>query len=90
MLYTIIMDYKGGTYISQSVGTNPIEGAVSAIRAHNYSDISDLVSADKSAIVSGIENDGLALLQGMKKVYCATADINGSTAIFNVVETNET
>ena len=83
------MDYKGGTYISQGAGTNPTEGAVSAIRAHNYSDIPDLVSADKSSIISEIENNGLALLQGMKKVYCATADIRGSIIIFNVVETNE-
>jgi len=84
------MDYKGGTYISQGVGMNPTEGAVSAIRAYNLSEISGLVSADKSSIISQIENDGLALLQGMNKVYCATADIRGSMVVFNVVETNET
>jgi len=72
LLYTIIMDYKGGAYISQGVGTNPTEGTVAAIRNHNYSDIPGLVPADKSLVVLEIESEGLLLLQELKKVYCGT------------------
>ncbi|MEZ9526337.1 hypothetical protein [Enterovibrio norvegicus] len=90
MLYTLMIDFKGGTYISQGIGSSLANGFESAIDNQAFTDIPDFSSASKEKIKAEAVEDGFIPLEGLKNVYCATCEIDNSLAIFNLIATNET
>lgn len=90
MLYTLLIDYKGGTYISQGTGDSVIEGCKSAINSQSSSKISDLKNISKKTFISEIEDNGFSTIDGTKNVFCTSFAIEDSLAILNLIATTET
>lgn len=90
MLYTVILDYEGGTYLSQGSGNSPLEGMQSSIENSDFSEIPELKLVGKAKLIKELESGGLVSLGGLQSVFCATAEIDNSLCIAHLVATNQT
>lgn len=90
LLYTLLIDYKGGTYISQGFGNSVIEGFKSAINSQNFSEIPDFKTVNKDTFISEVEENGFNTIEGTKNVFCTSFSIEGYLAISNLIATIET
>ena len=85
-LYTVVLDYKGGTYIGQSPGTSP-KSAVS----HWLSGLSDAelstwkISRDDLHEI--VESDDAVPLTGCQNVWCLTGSTDENLILINVIAT---
>jgi hypothetical protein len=84
-LYTIILDLKGGTYISQINETNE-KGAL-----NNWRDsIDDLLPELDIAYKNSIRNSNafeLIPLSGLENVWCSSELIGDSLALISIIRT---
>ena len=92
MLYTILMEYRGGTYVSQAKAAS----ASGALRtwAHNLdpSPVPGLGMRGKADLIEVIESDladGIkpARLEGLHGSWCQTVRFSGGFALINIVAT---
>ena len=84
-LYTIIVDYRDGTYISQFEADTP-KSAVQHWSRSKPSDRKDVPSGPRSYIHSELLNgNDLVPLSGLKNVWCLTATYRDQLLLINVV-----
>jgi hypothetical protein len=92
MLYTIVMAYRGGTYISQVNARNVVAAVRAWAAALDVDAVSGLGPTRKAELIHDIEEtslrwDGPALLDGMVNAWCTTALTSGGLALINIVAT---
>jgi hypothetical protein len=86
-LYTIILDYKGGTYVSQFLGPTP--SAALQQWAHRIPE-TDLQQwkLERNELSTVIAQGDLVLLTGLSNVWCQTgSDHSGQLLLLNIVAT---
>jgi hypothetical protein len=84
-LYTIVLDYKGGTYISQSPAESP-EAALT--KWANAIGENDLVNWGLSrAEITQLPEDSPVPLKGCLNVWCVTASTKEGLMLVNIVAT---
>jgi len=89
MLYTLIIDYKGGTYITQSVSNNRNIAPSECIKIWDTNDIEPIINDEvKNEILLQLKNEELIPLKGLKNVWCGTITINEELMIINLVKTD--
>jgi hypothetical protein len=92
MLYTVVMDYRGGTYVSQ-VAARSVAGALKIwAAALDTAAIAGLGPQRKAEMIDDIRvahSLGLeaALLHGLVNAWCATALTSGGLALINIIAT---
>ncbi len=92
MLYTVVMDYRGGTYISQ-VDAGNLAGALETwADTLDQRSIEELGPRRKAELTDDIRvqlssGQEPALLDGLVNVWCAAASTSGGLALINVVAT---
>ena len=90
MLYTVVMDYRGGTYISQ-VRARSVAAALKVwAAALDTAAIAGLGPQRKIELiedVKGSRGQEPALLDGLVNAWCATALTSGGLALMNIVAT---
>jgi hypothetical protein len=85
-LFTIIVEYAGGTYISQVLAQGP-ENAMSAwIAAQSNVDLTAW-RLDRSKLMAHFARQSPATLRGMKNVWCGTASFSEGLLLANIVRT---
>ena len=87
-LYTFIMEYKGGTYISQVEAHNLYEARKIWAGELNTSEIQYFGPKAKTQLIEQMndpENEPVEL-EGLTNVWCDGATINGSLALINIVK----
>jgi hypothetical protein len=89
-LYTIILDYRGGTYISQVRARSPRAAAKQWARALDVVGVKHLGAKGKQKIITNLENDEYCLnepvaLTGLVGVWCIGMPIPGG--LVNIVAT---
>ena len=87
-LYTVVLDYSGGTYIGQASGDSVIHGLsewLSRIADRDLAkwkitrgELSDIVTSDSPIPLSGCRN-----------VWCLSGSTKGGLALINVIATDE-
>lgn len=88
-LYTFIMDYKGGTYISQAEAVNEQEGMLSWIKNLDTTQIKGFSKSDKRrTIENGFSDDHKAVpITAMPNVWCFDVRTKKGFAIINIILT---
>ena len=93
MLYTVVMDYRGGTYVAQ-VNARSVTTALKLwSEGLDTSAIAGLTRDRKKELVDHIMEryprvEKPVLLNGLANVWCASALTSGGLAIINIVATN--
>lgn len=86
-LYTFVMDFAGGTYISQ-VNTPSITSA--CIKWSEELDISALKGVgrkNKESLINQMKKEEPQLLHGLINAWCVIAALRGGLALINIVQT---
>jgi hypothetical protein len=86
-LYTMLLDYAGGTYVSQSDADNEREALFEWVRRLRSERIADGISDEMADAFQGATHSNLAALGGVVGVWCATATGREGLALVNVVAT---
>ncbi len=90
MIYTLIIDYIGSTYVLQCVGESPDAAAVNCIKEWNSKDIEDEINTqDKNKILSLLTEQLFISLKGLHNVWCGSIILNNELMLFNIVLTHE-
>lgn len=86
--YTVIMDFKGGTYISQVQSENQKNALEKWALELDTSEIFGLGDAGKARLLKGARSEEPIALEGLSQVWCAYCLIPGP-ALINIVQTYE-
>ncbi len=89
MLYTIVMDYRGGTYVSQTEADD-VAGAVRAwALALNPKEVADLGHAGKAELIEQLLEGGQSpvSLEGVVNVWCTSCSVSDELCLINIVST---
>jgi hypothetical protein len=94
MLYTVIMEYRGGTYISQVDGDSVVEALRKCASALDPAGIQGRGQARKKDLIDDIGSslsygDEPVPLQGLSNVWCTSALTSGGIMQINLVATQQ-
>ncbi len=87
-LYTIVMDYCGGTYIRQVRATSPMTACRKWAKSLRPSDVYKLGETGKADLITKLDFDKPVLLEDLTNAWCICASVRGQLAVINVVKTD--
>lgn len=85
-LYTVILEFRGGTYISQAKAISEQTAVDFWIRSLDET-IPEISSTDRQALAVGFNLEDLAPLTGLINVWCTSGLANGHLALLNIIRT---
>jgi hypothetical protein len=85
--YTLIMDYLGGTYISQASGASPELALLRAVKELDVSGVQGLGTKTKESLIRQLKEDAPTPLTGLQNVWCISAEVGGHLVLMNLVQT---
>lgn len=86
--YTFVMEFRGGTYISQ------VEAESLALAIEKWSNSVDtkqirhLGSIGKSTLIKKLQSEDPTPLQGLDDVWCLAASIKSGFTMINIIKCN--
>jgi hypothetical protein len=86
-LFTFILDYAGGTYVSQITADNLDLAWSNLPKAFDSSQIAGFDLESKYSLDERLREDGPVPLEGFQNIWCATALINNELALIHLVRT---
>jgi hypothetical protein len=86
-LYTIILDWEGGTYISQERAHSHEDALKKWARDLDTDPIESFGPSSHKQLVSSLKGDPSTPLDGLVNAWCQDAVLNGKLALINVVRT---
>jgi hypothetical protein len=86
-LYTFVMDYAGGTYISQVKAPSPKSACVKWVQKLDHSQVKGLGLKGKESLIEQKTEESPVTLDGMLNAWCASAHVRGRLALINLVQT---
>lgn len=94
MLFTFVVDYKGGIYVSQVRANSPEEAVIIWAKNLDTKPIIGLKSKSKTKLIEQlqqqVEEGATILLDGLKNAWCASAMIKHKLLLINIVKTSQT
>jgi hypothetical protein len=88
-LYTFIMEYAGGTYISQIRSSSPKSACVKWAQKLDDSQVKGLGLKGKESLIGQMREDAPVALDGLLNAWCNPALIRGKLALINLVRTEQ-
>jgi hypothetical protein len=90
-LFTIVMEFDGGTFISQSHGHTPEDALQKWCEDLDSNTIQNFGPKSKDILVNELLdcNHNLVLLDGMINVWCTSHVIRGKLMLINVIKMME-
>ena len=88
-LYTFIMEYSGGTYVSQVKASSPRSACIKWARNLDVSQVGALSLKSKDSLIEQMKTELPAPIDGMSNVWCAAALLRGGLALINFVRTDQ-
>ena len=85
--YTFIMDYAGGTYISQVNASSEKSACVKWAQKHDVSAIQGLGQKGKQSLIQQMKDESPVALTATVNAWCTGAFIRGKYALINLVRT---
>jgi hypothetical protein len=83
--YTFILEYAGGTYVSQVTAATPKSACVKWARGLDVSQVSGVGQKSKEFLIEEMKAEAPVALDGLENSWCATALIRGELALINIV-----
>jgi hypothetical protein len=88
-LFTIVLDYRGGTYIHQVRAASALTACRKWARELSVADIYNLGRTGKEDMVTQLENDKAIPLEDAKNAWCFCVTARGKLALINVIKTDQ-
>ncbi len=85
--YTFILDYKGGTYVSQVESSSNKTACFNWAKGLNISEIYGFGKSGKEKLIEQMKTETPTLLNGLINVWFVSALISGELASINFVQT---
>ncbi len=87
-LYTLVLDFHGGTYITQFEAETAVEAVSAWCRELQDEQLLGEVSSDvaEGVMIDAVENN-LVEVEGLHGAWCAAATVAGNLALLNVIIT---
>lgn len=89
-LYTFILEYKGGTYLSQISSGSPVSAFVKGAKGLQAVEVTGLGNKGKASLIEQMKTNEITPITGLTNVWCKTALIAGRLAIVNLIQTEHT
>lgn len=84
--YTFIMEYRGGTYISQVNDANVKSALLNWAKGLNIREIQNMGILSKNELIKLTEEeDEPTLISGMNNVWCVSGTLKAGSFIVNIV-----
>ncbi len=87
-LYTFVMDWNGGTYVSQFSG-NDVSSTITTWADSIDTNMLDIQPEDKANFVADAKSENAVALDGVSKTWAISPNIKGKMATVNIVETTQ-
>jgi hypothetical protein len=88
-LFTFIMDYRSGTYVSQVRAHSPKAALRDWARSFDHRGVAHFGMACKKALIEASTKNEPTAVEGIRNVWCSDAMLRGHLALINIVETRE-
>src|SRR5688572_26149057 len=88
-LFTVCLDYAGGTYVSQVRAASPKLACRKWADKWAMEEVPDLGIRGRELVIEQLRSETITPLKGLKNVWCLTAQIHGKLALINLVRTSE-
>jgi hypothetical protein len=88
-LYTFILEYKGGTYLSQVSSGSPVTAFGKGAKGLQAVEVTGLGNKGKASLIEQMKTNEITPITGLINVWCKTAVISGRLAIVNVIQTEQ-
>ena len=88
--YTFILEYKGGTYISQIESGSPANAFVKGAKSMEAVDVAGLRWKGKRSLIEQMKSKDFASIKVLTNVWCNTALIFNQLAIVTIIQTDPT
>lgn len=87
-LFTIVLDYRGGTYLNQIRATTPAKACQKWARDLDASAVYGLGKTGKAELIEELRFDRPRPFDELTNAWCLTAIARGQLALINVVKTD--
>ncbi|WP_085306503.1 hypothetical protein [Colwellia polaris] len=89
-LYTLILDFKGGTFISQCISPCKEDALYQGVLNWDISAIESVITGNsRNILLEDIENEELTQLQGMKNVWSCSVFVGDELMLINLIATKD-
>ncbi len=88
-LYTFMLEYAGGTYISQLKAASPKSACVKWAQKLDGAQVKGVRVKDKESLIEQMKEEIPFALDGMSNAWCNSALIRGKLALINLVQTEQ-
>ena len=85
-LYTVVLDYKGGTYVGQSPGASPKSAVLRWVSGLSEADLSAWKIARRD-LHQTVKSDNAVPLTGCRNVWCLTGSMENKLILINIIAT---
>jgi hypothetical protein len=86
-LYTLIIEYEGGTYISQIKAPSPKSACVKWAQKLDGSQVKGLGLKGKESLIEQMKEESPVAIDGMLNAWCNSTLVRGRLALINLVQT---
>jgi hypothetical protein len=88
-LFTILMEWDGGTYVDQVRAASPKQALRKWARGLKVESIPAMGDRTKVRFVEQLASEQVVPLDGLANAWCASASLRGRPALINIVGTVE-
>jgi hypothetical protein len=88
-LYTFVLDFKGGTYISQVEASSESEACVRWAKQLDWAGIDGFERRCREELIGGENGEKLLPVEGLRNVWCQTALLGDDLALVHLVLTEK-
>ena len=88
-LYTFVMEYAGGSYVSQVKALSPKTACVNWAKELDVGKVVGLGQGSKLALIKEMKEGAPVSVQNTLGVWCATALVGGKLALITFVQTEK-
>ncbi|ACL03184.1 conserved hypothetical protein [Desulfatibacillum aliphaticivorans] len=89
-LYTFLLDFKGGTYISQVWARSPQESLFGWIKGEKYSVVQELAGIKSTDFKNYFGSENCVPVDQLESVWCVSFLAEDDLGIINIVGTTAT
>jgi hypothetical protein len=86
-LFTVLLEFAGGTYVSQAKGASPQDAIVSWAEGLRPSQIAGLGARRQIKLATTLRDAQPTRIVGAQNVWCTTALVDGRLALIHCVKT---
>ena len=88
MLYTMVFDWKGGTYVSQVRARSVHTAFKKWAKGLNANEVPGLGRAGHGQLCREMEAIESVSIEGLRNVWCRTCALRGELALINAIQTD--